>query len=143
MTWTAVPAVKRILLLACCALLADCRLVDQTTFRHPPEAKPPPPVAPAQTDPRRPLLTIGFDQPNPSYEDVLRTAVREAQRRNRLVRFDVVALVPASGDPAQSQRAASEVAQSIVALGVPEARVHLALRAEPTLPRAVRVYVHE
>jgi hypothetical protein len=142
MTSTAVPAMKRMFLLACCALLADCRLIDQTTFRHPPEAKPPPPVAPAQTDPRRPLLTIGFDQPNPSYEDVLRTAVREAQRRNRLVRFDVVALVPASGDPAQSQRAASEVGEAIIGLGIPEARIRLGLRSEPTLPRQVRVYVH-
>jgi len=141
MTSTAVPAVTRIVLLACCVLLADCRLVDQTTFRHPPEAKAPPPVPPAQTDPRRPLLIIGFDQPNPSYEDVLRAAVQEAERRNRYVRFDVVALVAASGDPAAAQQAASEVGQAIVALGVPEARIRLGLRVEPTLPRQVRVYV--
>jgi hypothetical protein len=121
--------------------LAGCKLVDQTTFAPSPEEKAASASAP-QTDPRTPLLTIGYDTPNPNYQDVLRYAVRAAETRAPGVEYDVYALLPAGGDAAQAQGSAVEVMRAILAQGVPAARVHLGLRIEPVgIPRQVRVYV--
>ena len=80
--------------------LVGCKLVDQTTFAPSPEASPAaPPVVP-KSDPRVALLTIGYDTPNPNYQDVLRYAVREAETRAPGVRYDVIAMLPAGGDVA-------------------------------------------
>ncbi len=129
-----------------CLLLAGCALVDQKTFAPAPEAKADStvaqPAAPVKLDPRLPLVTVDFSGPPPQYEEVLRIAVRAAEMRDRDVQFDVVAMLPNAADAAQGQRDAAAVMRSIMLTGVPAARVHLGLRADPTLSgREVRVYV--
>jgi hypothetical protein len=121
--------------------LGGCSLVDQTTFAPSPEAKPTGP-AQASTDPRAPLLTIGYDTPDPSYQEMLRYAVRAAETRAPGVQYDVYAMLPAGGDAALAQSSAVDVMRAILAQGVPASRVHLGLRTEPAgAVRQVRVYV--
>jgi hypothetical protein len=127
--------------LAAGLLLAGCKLIDQTTFAPSPEAATAK-VEPPKVDPRTPLVTIGYATPNPSYQDVLRYAVREAQARAPGIQYDVVAMLPAGADPAAAQQRAAEVMRGIMAQDVPASRIHLGLRtagagAEPE----VRVYV--
>jgi hypothetical protein len=132
---------KATLVLLAGLALAGCKLVDQTTFAPSPEAPPATP-APPSADPRIPLLTIGYDTPNPNYQDVLRYAVRAAETRAPGVEYDVYAMLPAGGDAAQAQNSAVEVMRAILADGVPPARVHLGLRTEAaSAARQVRVYV--
>jgi hypothetical protein len=123
--------------------VAACKLVDQTTFAPSPDAKPAAAVAVPKSDPRVALLTIGYDTPNPNYQDVLRYAVREAETRAPGVRYDVIAMLPAGGDVAEAQASAAEVMRAIMAQGVAESRIQLGLRTQPAgLTREVRVYVH-
>jgi hypothetical protein len=140
-------------LLATLTALAGCKLVDQTTFAPSPEAPvkavepPPPPVSPP--DKRTPLLTIGFGTPNPNYKDLLAYAVHQAEERRPDVSFDVVSVVLASGDTVAQSLAAShgaddaaQVMQAMMALGVPDTRIHLGTRTELGLSeRQVRVYI--
>jgi hypothetical protein len=122
--------------------LGGCSLVDQTTFAPSPEAKAASPAQPG-AEPRTPLLTIGYDTPNPNYEEMLRYAVQTAETRAPGVQYDVFAMLPAGGDTAQAQDSAVEVMRAILALGVPDSRVRLGLRTEPAgAARQVRVYVH-
>jgi hypothetical protein len=122
--------------------LAGCKLVDQTTFAPSPEARPAAAAVAPQTDPRVALLTIGYDTPNPNYQDVLRYAVREAEMRAPGVQYDVIAMLPTGSDVAQAQGSAAEVMRAIMAQGVAANRVQLGLRTEPAgRKREVRVYV--
>ena len=122
--------------------LGGCSLVDQTTFAPSPEEKAAAPAQPS-ADPRTPLLSIGYNTPNPNYQEMLRYAVQTAETRAPGVQYDVYALLPAGGDAAQAQDSAVEVMRAILAQGVPAARVHLGLRTEPAgAARQVRVYVH-
>lgn len=137
------PAWHRVL---ACLLLAGCALVDQNTFAPAPEAKAQPAApsaAPARLEQRIPLVSIDFSGPPPDYATMLNYAVRAATTRDRDVQFDVVALVPQASDLVRGQRDAGAVMRSIMVAGVPAARIHLALRADPTLTgRQVQVYVH-
>ncbi|HUN43926.1 MAG TPA: hypothetical protein VMU81_26845 [Acetobacteraceae bacterium] len=137
------PASYRVL---ACLLLAGCALVDQRTFAPAPEAKAAPTAAaapaPVKMDTRAPLVSIDFSGPPPEYQELLGYAVRAAETRDRDVQYDVVVMVPKAGDLAQGQQDASEVMRSIMRDGVPAIRIHLGLRADPTLSgREVRVYV--
>ena len=67
-----------------------------------------------------------------------RSAVAAARARKRDVVFDVVEITP--GTAAGSE--AAEIAQIIVAQGVPAARVNLSARPVPDVAREVRVFVH-
>ena len=99
-------------------------------------------AAQPSADPRTPLLSIGYDTPDPHYQDMLRYAVRAAEARAPGVQYDVYAMLPAGGDAAQAQGSAVEVMRAILAQGVPASRVHLGLRTEPAgAARQVRVYV--
>ena len=134
------------LVAALAALLTGCSIVDQTTFA--PEPEPPSPAqvaASARTYGRVPLLTVRYETPTPAYQDLLRYAVQAAQRRDPNVEYDVVAVAPANGASAaaaQGQRDAAEIMRAMMALGVPDTRIHLGARADPsaTVPE-VRVYV--
>jgi hypothetical protein len=133
--------------------LAACKLLDQNTFAPSPEAPvkkveaPPPPVS--APDKRTPLMTIGFGNPNPDYKALLAYAVKQAEERRPDVSFDVVSVVLASGDPVAQSLAASrgaddaaQVMQAMMALGVPDTRIHLGARTELGLTeRQVRVYI--
>jgi len=122
-------------------LLASCKLVDQTTFAPSPEAK----LAAAQApkvDTRTALLTINYTEPNPSYQDVLRYAVRAAETRAPGVQYDIIAMLPAGADAAPAQRRSAEVMRSIMEQGVVASRIHLGLRAAAAGgPQEIRVYV--
>jgi hypothetical protein len=120
--------------------------VGQNTFAPAPEAKAqapsPPPGPPPKVDVRTPLVTIDFSGQPPQYEELLRYAVRAAEMRDRGVQYDVVAMLPNAGGAQAGQHDAVVVMRSIMLAGVPAARIHLGLRADPTLPdREVRVYV--
>jgi hypothetical protein len=138
------PALHRML---CCLLLAGCALVDQRTFAPAPEAKAQTtvvaqPPAPVKVDTRLPLVTVDFSGAPPQYEELLRYAVRAAEMRDRDVQYDVVAMLPKATDAGQGQNDAAAVMRSLMLAGVPPARIHLGLRADPALPgREVRVYV--
>lgn len=133
--------------LALC-LLSGCKLIDQSTFAPAPEAKPGAAATPAPAPPsvsgesRRALVTIAYSTPNPDYQDVLRYAVRTAEARDPNVQYDVIGEVPSLAGAEQAQRDATSVMRAIMADGVPPARIHLGLRAEPGVAvRQVRVYV--
>jgi hypothetical protein len=136
------PAPHRVL---GCLLLAGCALVDQNTFAPAPAAKAQPaaqPAKPVQVDPRTPLVTIDFSGPPPEYAEMLNYAVRAAGLRDRNVQYDVIAVLPNAAAAAQGQRDATDVMRSIMLTGVSPARIHLGLRADPTLAGPeVRVYV--
>jgi hypothetical protein len=129
--------------------LSACKLIDQRTFAPAPEARLAQPALPP-IDQRTPLVTIGYDQPNPSYQEMLGYAVHAAEARDAAVQYDVFTVVPAKGSPAQQVQAAGAAQQdavgvmkSIMALGVPAARIHLGVRADPAIAAdQVRVYVH-
>jgi len=138
------PALPRLL---ACLLLAGCALVDQRTFAPAPEAKAAPAAAqpapaPVKMDARTPLVSIDFAGPTPTYQELLGYAVRAAETRDRDVQYDVVSMVPKAADAAAGQRDAADVMRAIMREGVPPARIHLGLRADPTLSGPeVRVYV--
>jgi hypothetical protein len=129
--------------------LTGCKLIDQTTFAPSPEATVPVPVTLPRIDARAALVTIGYDQPNPQYQEMLGYAVHAAEARNAEVQYDVFAVVPATGAPAQQVQAAGAAQQnavgvmkSIMALGVPAARIHLGVRSDPGIgANQVRIYV--
>jgi len=115
-------------------------------------------VAPAATgaapdlsapETRRPLATIAFTRPDIDFRQPLYNAVSAAVDREPGVAFDVIAIAPARGEPADQRRAlaaargnAERVAQSIAGMGVPADRVRLAARGDPGVAgNEVRVYV--
>lgn len=133
--------------------LTGCKLIDQRTFAPAPEAteglKAKAAAAVAQIDGRHPLVTIGFNQPKPQYQDMLSYAVHAAEARDAVVQYDVFTVVPAAGAPndqiaaaVEAQQDAVGVMKAIMALGVPAARIHLGVRTDPAaLANQVRVYV--
>lgn len=124
--------------------LSGCTLVDQRTFnpdagRAPARPKPPAPLAPlAPPEPGPPpLLSIRL----PTQADLRSTLARSvtaARARKRDVVFDVVEITPGTSAGVE----AAEIAQLIVAQGVPAARVRLSARPIPDVAREVRVFVH-
>ena len=143
---TSLRGVPPIALTLWAGLTTGCRIVDQTTFA--PEPEPPLPAqiaASAQKEGRVPLLTIGYETPNPSYEDLLRYAIQASQRRDPNLEYDVVSVIPANATAAvanQGRRDAADVMRAIMMLGVPDTRIHLGARTDPAVAvRQVRVYV--
>ncbi len=140
-------------------LLAGCTLIDQTTFAPSPEPKPPPVIVPPPVETRAPLIVIAASATPKEYTPSLRTVVRAAQARKRDIEYDVAGIAPAtsgaSGKGSSGQAAvasvvaqqeagshAAEVMRAIMAQGVPAARIHLAVRSDPTITAGeVRVYV--
>ncbi|HEX2943047.1 MAG TPA: hypothetical protein VHO91_18490 [Rhodopila sp.] len=120
-----------------------CALIDQRTFAPAPEAKAqtPPPPPPAAIDPRTPLVTIDYSIPSPDYGELLHDAVRAAQSRDAEVQYDVVAVVQDMSSAAEGQQRAMGVMRAIMRDRVPATRIHLGLRADPTLT-ADRVLVY-
>ncbi len=126
---------------AAALLLAGCKLIDQTTFAPSPEAAPAAEQM-AKVDARTALLTINYTEPNPSYRDVLRYAVRTAEARAPGVQYDVIAILPSGVDAAAAQARAADVMRSIMDQGVSDSRIHLGLRSAPaSSPQEIRVYV--
>jgi hypothetical protein len=120
-----------------------CTLIDQTTFAPSPEAKAQPaPQAPVVLDARTPLVTIDYTVASPDYAELLHAAVRAAEARDSDVQYDVVSVMKDTSEIATSQQRATGVMRAIMRDRVPATRIHLAVRADPTLASSqVRVYV--
>lgn len=121
-----------------------CTLIDQRTFAPSPEAKaqPAPPPAPVVLDARTPLVTIDYTIPSPDYAELLHYAVRAAENRDAEVQFDVVSVLQDTSEAATGQERATGVMRAIMRDRIPASRIHLGLRADPTLTASqVRVYV--
>ena len=139
------PAVKPMLLILAAAT-AGCTLIDQNTFdphagNVPVVAAAKPPVA-APTGPP-PLMIIGTAKQT-DYEAKLRQVVSAARARKPDVVFDVVEIQPPDAVAGQTLGSdAAAVARAIMADGVPQDRVLLALRPETGVPAGqVQVFVH-
>jgi hypothetical protein len=120
-----------------------CTLIDQRTFAPSPEAKAQPaPAPPVIVDQRTALVTIDYTVPSPEYGELLHAAVRAAEARYPDVQYDVVSVLNDTSDISAGQQRATGVMRAIMRDRVPASRIHLALRADPTLAAGqVRVYV--
>jgi hypothetical protein len=98
---------------------------------------------------RRPLVIIRFHRPKVPYEKALYTAVRRSLERRPDVVFDLVAVAPQPGDPAQitlhsesSKRNAENVFRSLTDMGLPAERVFLSATTNAVVQSdEVRLYV--
>ena len=75
---------------------------------------------------------IRFDRPNVEYESALFNAVSAALNRRPGSEFEIIAVTPNQGTPAQvalaandARRDAERVLRSLTAMGLPPARVNL------------------
>ncbi len=98
---------------------------------------------------RRPLVVIRFDRPNVEYAQALYTALSGALNRRPNATFDLVAVAPQSGSPAQvtraenlSKRDAERVLRSMSEMGLPMERVRLSAMTSPAAEtNEVHIYV--
>ena len=93
-----------------------------------------------------PLIVVRFDTPNPNYEQALYNAMSRALERKPDAQFDLVAVSPEIGDPAQSELTknqtkayAQNVLNSITDMGLPSNRLRL---SAATSARASTSEVH-
>ena len=97
----------------------------------------------------RPLVVIRFDHPNVEYEQALYTAVSRALERRPSATFDLVAVAPNAGTPAQatvaanaSKHDAENVMRSLTGMGLPADRISLSATTSPDIrSNEVRIYV--
>ncbi|HXP32354.1 MAG TPA: hypothetical protein VN832_14765 [Stellaceae bacterium] len=97
----------------------------------------------------RPLVVIRFDHPNVEYEQALYTAVSRALERRPSATFDLVAVAPNAGTPAQatvaanaSKHDAENVMRSLTGMGLPADRISLSATTSPDIrTNEVRIYV--
>ncbi|MEK9661820.1 MAG: hypothetical protein VW644_08820 [Alphaproteobacteria bacterium] len=87
---------------------------------------------------RRPLVVIRFDRPDVPFEEPLYTAVNEALGRRPGAAFDLVAVTPQRGTPAQvalnasqSRRNAEKVLRTLTSMGLSTADAFALLRPRP------------
>ncbi|MPY71093.1 MAG: hypothetical protein GEU92_13515 [Alphaproteobacteria bacterium] len=105
------------------------------------------PVANGAT--RRPLVVIRFDRANVEYKQALYNAVNQALQRRPQSGFDLVAVAPNQGSPAQvsvasnrSKRNAEDVLRSLSEMGLPLDRVRLsAMVSNQADSNEVHIYV--
>ncbi|MDP2205053.1 MAG: hypothetical protein Q8K65_01975 [Alphaproteobacteria bacterium] len=81
---------------------------------------------------RRPLVIIRFDRSNVNYEQALYSAVGQALEKYPAAKFDLVAVSPSQGNPAEMALASTEarkngesVLRSLTHMGLPLERVRL------------------
>ena len=98
---------------------------------------------------RRPLVVIRFDRPNVEYDQALYNAVRSALQRRPEASFDLVAVTPNAGSPAQvalhtdaSKRNAQRVLRSLTEMGLPADRITLSATTSTSVQsNEVQIYV--
>lgn len=98
---------------------------------------------------RRPLVIIRFDRPKVDYEQALYSAVRRTLDRRPDANFDLVAVAPNAGSPAQvalhsdaSKRNAENVMRSLTSMGLPAERITLSATTSPAVQtNEVQIYV--
>jgi len=97
----------------------------------------------------RPLVVIRFDRDNPDYEQALFAAVSATLDRRPNAAFDLVAVAPAVGTPAQvslntskARRSADKVMRSLTSMGLSPDRVSLSTMTSATAQtNEVHLYV--
>ncbi len=114
------------------------------------QREPTPPLEPgiALAD-RRPLVVIRFDRPDVEYRQALYAAVSTALERRPSSMFDLVAVAPNQGSPADvalgssaAKRNANAVLQSLTEMGLPSSRVTLsATTSTSARTNEVHIYV--
>jgi hypothetical protein len=84
---------------------------------------------------RRPLVVIRFDRANVSYQQPLYNAVSRVLERRPNAAFELVAVTPNVGGPAQvavnsgnSRRSAEQVLRSLTEMGLPASRISMSAR---------------
>jgi hypothetical protein len=98
---------------------------------------------------RRPLVVIRFDRPDVPFQQALYTAVSRAIERRPEAAFDLVAVSPGSGTPAQvavnttkTKRHAETVLRTLTDMGLPADRVRLSAMTSPEAATAeVHIYM--
>ncbi len=98
---------------------------------------------------RRPLMVIRFDRPNVPYQQPLYNAVKRALERRPNATFDLVAVTPNAGSPAQvalhndaAKRNAQDVLRSLNDMGLAADRVSLSATTSTSVTvNEVQIYV--
>ncbi|MEX2644302.1 MAG: hypothetical protein WD270_12655 [Acetobacterales bacterium] len=98
---------------------------------------------------QRPLVVVRFDRPNVEFKQALYTAVSRAIERRPEAAFDVVAVTPLDGSPAQvamgsttAKRNAEKVVRALTEMGLPAERMELSAMNSPTAQSSeVHIYV--
>ncbi len=98
---------------------------------------------------REPLVVIRFDRKDVPYEQALYSAVSQALDRRPTATFDVVAVAPNRGSPAEvalntnaSKRSAEKVFRTLTEMGLSGDRLTLSATTSPSVQtNEVRVYV--
>ncbi|HEY1095927.1 MAG TPA: hypothetical protein VGF14_01655 [Alphaproteobacteria bacterium] len=95
----------------------------------------------------KPLVMIRFDRPNVDYDQAVYLAASEALQRYPNVGFEIVAVAPANGNPAQSSLATSDaqsnaeaIQRSMIQMGIPGNRIKLSSTRSP-MARTPEVHI--
>lgn len=105
--------------------------------------------ATAAADNREALVVIRFDRPDVDYKQALYTAVSQALERRPSAQFDVLAISPNRGSPAEialgsntAKRNAQDVLQALTEMGLPVSRINLSATTNPNVvSNEVRIFV--
>jgi hypothetical protein len=97
----------------------------------------------------RPLVVIRFDRSTVNYEQALYEAASKALERRPNAGFDLVAVAPANGSPAEvalnsdiARTNANKVMRSLLTMGLPADRVSVTQVTDPNVPtNEVQIYV--
>ena len=118
--------------------LLGTSIVNRAYASAAPLASTPPPTSTRSfaTANRRPLVIIRFDRPNPPYQRALYTAVSQVVEQRPNAQFDLVAVTPNQGAPAdvalntsKVKKQAQSVLRSLTDMGLPANRVSLSSMA--------------
>lgn len=98
---------------------------------------------------RRPLVVIRFDRANVNYEQAVYSAVGQALEKYPSAKFDLIAVSPAQGNPAEMALASTEarkngesVLRSLTQMGLPMERIRLnAAQAKDVRNSEVHIYI--
>ena len=98
---------------------------------------------------RRPLVIIRFDRPNVPYEQAVYSAVSQALEKYPAAKFDLVAVSPVDGNPAQLALASTEarkngesVLRALTQMGLPMERIRLnAANSQDVRNSEVHIYI--
>ena len=116
----------------------------------PPAGMPPPtPTRDVAAANRRPLVVIRFDRPDPAYQRALYSAVSQVVERRPDAAFELVAVTPNQGTPAdvalnssKVKKQAESVLRSLTDMGLPAGRIRLSSMTSPSASaNEVHIYV--
>lgn len=110
---------------------------------------PPTPTREVAAADRRPLVVIRFDRPDPPYQRALYSAVSQVVERRPDAAFELVAVTPNQGAPAdvalnssKVKKQAESVLRSLTDMGLPAGRISLSSMTSPSASaNEVHIYV--